>query len=32
MDIWVTAQECIGLPNLPTAPFNISNRLKKIRN
>ncbi len=29
MDIWVTAQECIGLPNLPTAPFNISNRLKK---
>ncbi|CAM3278719.1 transposase domain-containing protein [Xenorhabdus nematophila] len=30
MDIWVTAQECIGLPNLPTAPFNISNRLKKF--
>lgn len=29
MDIWVTAQECIGLPNMPTAPFNISNRLKK---
>ena len=29
MDIWFTAQECIGLPNLPTAPFNISNRLKK---
>ncbi|WP_275669914.1 DNA-binding protein, partial [Photorhabdus luminescens] len=29
MDIWVTAQECIGLPNLPIAPFNISNRLKK---
>ncbi|EOF5041022.1 transposase domain-containing protein [Providencia rettgeri] len=29
MDIWVTAQECIGLPNLPSAPFNISNRLKK---
>ncbi|MDC9620106.1 transposase domain-containing protein [Xenorhabdus sp. XENO-7] len=30
MDIWITAQECIGLPNLPTAPFNISNRLKKL--
>ncbi|KER01166.1 DNA-binding protein, partial [Photorhabdus temperata] len=29
MDIWVTAQECVGLPNLPTAPFNIANRLKK---
>lgn len=30
MDIWLTAQECIGLPNMPTAPFNISNRLKKL--
>lgn len=29
MDIWLTAQECVGLPNMPTAPFNISNRLKK---